>query len=89
MVRQLPAGSIKNFHQLTKSFVVRFVINTKVPKGVGSFLTLRRTIDAYINDIVVKIKEEPDHISDLIKAFTILRRHKLKLNTMKCVFGVS
>ncbi|GFS42906.1 hypothetical protein Acr_00g0082450 [Actinidia rufa] len=32
---KLPVGSIENFHQLTKSFIARFVINTKAPKGVG------------------------------------------------------
>ena len=31
-----------NFHQLIESFVARFVINTKAPKGIGSLLTLRK-----------------------------------------------
>ncbi|GFZ11140.1 hypothetical protein Acr_22g0005380 [Actinidia rufa] len=39
---KLLAGSIKNFYQLTKSFVARFVINTKAPKVVGSLLTLKK-----------------------------------------------
>ena len=39
---KLPVGSIANFHQLTESFVARFVINTKVPKGEGSLLNLRK-----------------------------------------------
>ena len=39
---QLLARSIKSFHQLNESFIARFVINTKAPKGVGSFLTLRK-----------------------------------------------
>ncbi|XP_057495649.1 uncharacterized protein LOC130780645 [Actinidia eriantha] len=39
---KLPQGLIENFHQLTESFMARFVINTKVPKGVGSLLTLRK-----------------------------------------------
>ncbi|GFZ14411.1 hypothetical protein Acr_24g0006010 [Actinidia rufa] len=30
---KLPARSIKNFHQLTESFVPQFVINIKAPKG--------------------------------------------------------
>ena len=33
---KLPIGLIASFHQLTESFVTRFVINTKVPKGVDS-----------------------------------------------------
>ena len=36
------ARSIDNFHQLTESFVVWFVINTKAPKGVGSLLMLKK-----------------------------------------------
>ena len=39
---KLPARSIENFHQLTESFVARFVINTKAPKGIDSFLMLRK-----------------------------------------------
>ncbi|GFS32854.1 hypothetical protein Acr_00g0025100 [Actinidia rufa] len=198
-------GSIENFHQLTKSFVSRFVINSKAPKDVSFLLTLRngknesirndkkcywetyneieecseelvmasykleltprerlwenlmlnpptdlwnlmswveifaswrmmsntqkkllggrlgrkarskskrraqsnlrqtifqktkirfepilgRTMDAYINDMVVKSKEELDHIKDLTEVLAILRRHKLRLNAAKCAFGGS
>ena len=39
---RLPVGSIESFHHLTKLFVARFVINKKAPKGVGSFLMLRK-----------------------------------------------
>ena len=39
---KLSTGLIENFHQLTKSFVARFVISTKAPNGVGSLLTLRK-----------------------------------------------
>ena len=39
---RLPAGSIGSFHQLTESFITRFVINTKALKGVGFFLTLMK-----------------------------------------------
>ncbi|GFZ11573.1 hypothetical protein Acr_22g0009710 [Actinidia rufa] len=38
---KLPAGSILSFYQLTESFMVQFAINTKVPKGVSSLLTLK------------------------------------------------
>ena len=50
---------------------------------------LGRTMDAYINNMVVKSKREPDHIRDLIEVFTILKSHKLRLNTTKCAFGLS
>ena len=44
---------------------------------------LRRTMDVYHDDMVVKSKEEPEHIRDLIEVLAILRRHKLRLNVAK------
>lgn len=49
---------------------------------------LDRTMYAYIDDMVVKSKEVPDHIKDLTEVFVILRRHKLRLNAAKCAFGL-
>ena len=46
------------------------------------------TVEAYIDDMVVKSKEEQGHIGDLIDVFKVLRRHKLHLNADKCAFGV-
>ncbi|GFS31591.1 hypothetical protein Acr_00g0018250 [Actinidia rufa] len=37
-----PTRSIGSFQQLTESFVARFIINAKAPKGVGSLLTLKK-----------------------------------------------
>ena len=47
-----------------------------------------KTMDEYIDDMVVKSKNEPDHVRDLIKVFTILKRHKLRLKVVKYSFGV-
>jgi hypothetical protein len=49
---------------------------------------LDRNISAYINDVVVRNKKREDHISDLRETFANLRKHGLKLNPEKCVFGV-
>ncbi|GFS41430.1 multidrug resistance-associated protein 14 [Actinidia rufa] len=49
---------------------------------------LGRTMDAYIDDMVVKSKEEFDHLRDLSEIFAILRQHKLRLNAAKCAFSV-
>ena len=38
--------------------------------------------------MVVKSKLEFEHFNDLRNIFEILRRHKLRLNTSKCSFGV-
>ena len=42
----------------------------------------------YIDDIVVKSKQEARHIEDLQGVFEILRKHKLCLNAEKCAFRV-
>ncbi|GFS40490.1 hypothetical protein Acr_00g0068850 [Actinidia rufa] len=49
---------------------------------------LGKTMDAYIDDMVVKSKEDSDHLRDLDEIFAILRQHKLRLNAAKCAFGV-
>ena len=49
---------------------------------------IRRTVEVYIDDMVVKSKQEGRHIEDLQGTFEVLRQHKLCLNTEKCVFGV-
>ncbi|XP_028127434.1 uncharacterized protein LOC114323937 [Camellia sinensis] len=49
---------------------------------------LGRTMEAYIDDMVVKSKEKAQHLSDLAEMFAILKRHKLRLNASKCAFGV-
>jgi hypothetical protein len=46
------------------------------------------TVEAYINDIIVKSKRQGDLIQDLKIAFGCLRTNKIKLNPEKCVFGV-
>ena len=46
------------------------------------------TVEVYINDIVVKSKQEAQHIEDLQGVFEVLRQHKLCLNADKCAFRV-
>ena len=49
---------------------------------------LGKSIEAYIDDMVVKSKVASKHVRDLGDIFEILRRHKLRLNTSKCSFWV-
>ena len=49
---------------------------------------LGRSIEVYIDDMVVKSKAVSEHVGDLTNIFEILRRHKLCLNASKCSFGV-
>ena len=49
---------------------------------------LGKNIEIYIDDMVVKSRQESDHIADLESIFEILRKHRLRLNASKCSFGV-
>ncbi|XP_042515380.1 uncharacterized protein LOC122089754 [Macadamia integrifolia] len=50
---------------------------------------IRRNMEVYMDDMLVKSKRAPDHVTDLEEAFNILRRYNMKLNPIKCVFGVT
>ena len=39
-----------------------------------------RTVEVYIDDMVVKSKQKKGHIDDLKEVFEVLRQHKLRLN---------
>ncbi|XP_063942768.1 uncharacterized protein LOC135150410 [Daucus carota subsp. sativus] len=47
-----------------------------------------KTMEVYVDDMLVKSKEAQDHIQHLAEMFDILRKHRMKLNPQKCVFGV-
>ena len=47
-----------------------------------------RTVEVYIDDMVVKIKQEVRQIEDLQGVFEVLWQHKLHLNAEKCAFSV-
>lgn len=49
---------------------------------------LHRSVEAYVDDVVVKIKDEESFITDLEETFKSLRAYRWKLNPGKCVFGV-
>ena len=49
---------------------------------------LGKSIEVYIDHIVVKSKVVSEHVGDLGAIFDILREHKLRLNASKCSFGV-
>jgi hypothetical protein len=49
---------------------------------------IRRTVEAYVGDIVVKTRKADDLVSDLRMAFDCLRANGVKLNPEKCVFEV-
>jgi hypothetical protein len=48
-----------------------------------------RTVEAYVDDIVVKTRKADDLVNDLRIVFDCLRANRGKLNSEKGVFGVS
>jgi hypothetical protein len=49
---------------------------------------IRHTVEAYLDDIVVKSKGADSLVIDLDQAFQCLRAKNIKLNPENCVFGV-
>ncbi|KAL2228384.1 UNVERIFIED_CONTAM: Retrovirus-related Pol polyprotein from transposon 17.6 [Sesamum indicum] len=46
------------------------------------------TMEVYVDDMLVKSKQECDHLANLRTAFDIIRSYGMKLNPSKCTFGV-
>ena len=47
-----------------------------------------KSIEIYVDDMVVMSKVVFEHLGDLGNAFNVLRKHKLRLNASNCSFGV-
>ena len=45
-------------------------------------------VEVYIDDIIIKSKKVVNHVEHLRKTFKRMRVHYLKLNQLKCAFGV-
>ena len=50
---------------------------------------LDNTMEVYIDDMLVKSKQRPDHAAHLQQTFDLLRQYGMKLTPLKCAFGVS
>ena len=46
-------------------------------------------MEVYVDDMLVKSKEELTHLDDLKETFATLRQYQMKLNPSKCAFGVA
>lgn len=50
---------------------------------------ISRNMEVYVDDMLVKSKEELAHLDDLKETFTTLKQYQMKLNPSKCVFDVA
>ncbi|XP_070017580.1 uncharacterized protein [Nicotiana sylvestris] len=49
---------------------------------------IHQEIEVYVDDVIVKSRNQDDHVRDMRKFFERLRKYDLKLNPAKCAFGV-
>ena len=59
------------------------LVNQMFKKQIG------KNVEVYVNDMLVKSKEEEDHLDDLKETFNTLRQYSMKLNPSKYAFRVS
>ena len=48
-----------------------------------------KTTEVYVDYMLVKSKVTTDHVIHLADNFTVLRRYRMKLNLLKCAFGMA
>ena len=46
-------------------------------------------MEVYVDNMLIKSKEELTHLDDLKETFATLRQYQMKLNPSKCAFGVA
>ena len=78
-----------NYHYKVMSFGLKNAGSTYQRMMTRMFEPqLGKNIEIYVDDMVVKSKVVSEHLGDLGGIFDVLRRHKLRLNSSKCSFGV-
>ncbi|XP_052185282.1 uncharacterized protein LOC127796919 [Diospyros lotus] len=46
------------------------------------------TMEAYVDDMIVKSREKESHVKKLARVLEVFRQYKMRLNPAKCAFGV-
>jgi hypothetical protein len=59
------------------------LVNRMFEKQMG------QTMEVYVDDMLVKSAEAPDHVSDLKETLDTIRHYQMRLNPAKCTFGAS
>ena len=45
-----------------------------------------KTMEVYMDDMLIKSKAAVDHLTHIIETFVIMRMYRMKLNPLKCAF---
>ena len=57
--------------------------NMKFKEQIG------KTMEVYVDNILIKSKTATDHVAHLSDTFVVLRKYRMKLNLLKCAFKVA
>ncbi|KAL5540976.1 hypothetical protein UlMin_043773 [Ulmus minor] len=68
---------------LTKTSTYQRLVNKMFKQQIG------KTMEVYVDDMLVKSLKADEHINNLRESFEVLREYKMKLNPAKCAFGVT
>jgi len=94
---------MKEFDQLATSFITPFGMFCYVTMPFGLKNTgatyqrcmlqvfaglIGKTVEAYVDDIVVKSRKASGLVADLDETFRCLKAKGIRLNPEKCIFGV-
>ncbi|KAM2673904.1 hypothetical protein EV2_015148 [Malus domestica] len=58
------------------------LVNSMFAEQIG------KSMEVYVDDMLVKSKHADQHITNLSETFTILKRYRIRLKPNKCAFGV-
>ena len=50
---------------------------------------IHRDVEVYVDDMIVKSRDRPDHLTALERFFEMIRQFRLRLNPKKCTFRVT
>ena len=82
-------GSLGTFEWLVMPFGLKN-IGATYQRAMNAIFhdMLGHHMELYIDNIVVKSKKASEHVNRLRKSYEMMRFHQLKLNLLKCAFGV-
>nr|GEX79330.1 hypothetical protein [Tanacetum cinerariifolium] len=73
---------------MEKSRVVTNEVSEWVKAGIIRPVKYPTNLEAYVDDMVIKIKDEKMLLADIVETFDNLKRINMELNPKKCSFGV-
>lgn len=74
--------NVMSFRLKNAGVTYKRMMNKILQKQIG------RNIETYMDNMIVKIRRGHSYLEDLSETFTTLTEYGLKLNPMKCTFGV-